>query len=137
MEWSPHRHDPGFHNAGKEDAGFNDHLLDYIPKGKEQTENILALLSQTILRTAYTLEPFIRHKLELQHDASQDFPNLANWVNEYRYIWNGNNGRKVTRQTKSYVLAAIIADYIWQKIQDYSIFTPAAQEDLEKIANCM
>lgn len=117
-------------------AEFNEFLIDYMPKGREETQKILLLLSTTIMRAAYTLVSFIPN-LHFLEDLAKHFPHMQEKRADCIDIWNGHNGRKVSRQTKSYVLAAIISDYVWQKIQDYSIFTPQAGADLKRIAESM
>jgi len=115
------------------DVDFNELLIDYMPKSKEETHKVLVLLSTTIMRAAYTLVSFIPN-LHFQDLSEADFSNTLEKRGEYIDIWNGHNGSRVT---KEYVLAAIVSDYVWHKIEDYSIFTPEAAEDLKKIAKSM
>ena len=111
-------------------------MLHYSPQSYEETSQILGLLSTTIWGAAYEVAPLII-RLPERVFREKDFPHAFKHKAEYMKLWNGEPVESGSRKWRSFVLAAIFSEYVWKKIQDGSIFTKEAREDLEEISKSM
>lgn len=113
--------------------------MPYCPRSAQDNFNTLSQLGNIIFSVATGLAPRLNkfpgfHKGSSKEATSEAVAVLEPQVKSYEEAFEAKRGE---RHTKPYAIAAILAAYVWDCIQEYRIFTEDAAKDLRILATCM